>query len=147
MMDTDNMEGPLSMARGGGGIRNKNKRGRDDDDDGQEEDQPRGLSNLARNRASQQANANTAAAGNPAKRQKKQSHHEDHVPGMEYRAKNAGGDVKRANQQFEPYAFIPLHGKLLSKKHREGAMKQYKSVVGRKNSEVREKSGGRSKHK
>jgi ribosomal RNA-processing protein 12 len=49
--------------------------------------------------------------------------------GAAYRSKKAGGDVKRKDQQFEPYAFVPLDGRAFSKKNRRSAVEQMATVV------------------
>lgn len=49
--------------------------------------------------------------------------------GASYKSKKAGGDVKRKNQRFEPYAYVPLDGKSYSKKNRRNAVDQMSSVV------------------
>jgi len=51
------------------------------------------------------------------------------LPGEEYRAKKGtGGDVWRQGQ-LEPHAYIPLDGKMLSKKNVGSALQQYGAVV------------------
>lgn len=56
-----------------------------------------------------------------------------HVPqlGAAYKSKKAGGDVKKKDQKFEPYAFVPLDGKSYSKKNRKNAVEQMTTVVKR----------------
>ena len=49
--------------------------------------------------------------------------------GAAYKSKKAGGDVKRKNQAYEPYAFVPLDGKSYSKKNRRTAVESMSSVV------------------
>jgi ribosomal RNA-processing protein 12 len=49
--------------------------------------------------------------------------------GSQYKSKKAGGDVRKKDQKFEPYAFVPLDGKSYSKKNRRGAVEQMSSVV------------------
>lgn len=51
--------------------------------------------------------------------------------GKEYKAKKAGGDVKKKGA-FEPYAYIPLDPKLMAKRNKRQAVKRYSSVVQRK---------------
>uniref|UniRef100_A0A7S3DVE2 TOG domain-containing protein n=1 Tax=Entomoneis paludosa TaxID=265537 RepID=A0A7S3DVE2_9STRA len=49
--------------------------------------------------------------------------------GAAYKSKKAGGDVKRKDQKFEPYAFVPLDGKSYSKRNRRTAVENMGSVV------------------
>jgi ribosomal RNA-processing protein 12 len=49
--------------------------------------------------------------------------------GSNYKAKKAGGDVKRKGQTLEPYAYVPLDGRQYSKKNRHNAVNQMSSVV------------------
>ena len=51
--------------------------------------------------------------------------------GAAYKSKKAGGDVKRKDQTFEPYAFVPLDGKSYSRKNRRTAVESMSSVVRR----------------
>ena len=51
--------------------------------------------------------------------------------GSAYKSKKAGGDVKRKDQKYEPYAFVPLDGKNYSKKNRRQAVEQMGSIVPR----------------
>lgn len=59
----------------------------------------------------------------------KQNQKQRHDLGAAYKSKRAGGDVKRKNQKFEPYAFVPLDGRSYSKKNRREAVNQMSSVV------------------
>jgi len=49
--------------------------------------------------------------------------------GAAYKSKKAGGDVKRKNQKYEPYAYMPLNAKSYSKKNRRTAVAEMSSVV------------------
>lgn len=49
--------------------------------------------------------------------------------GSSYKSKNAGGDVTRKDQRYEPYAFVPLDGRAYSKKNRRSAVELMSSVV------------------
>ena len=49
--------------------------------------------------------------------------------GASYKSKKAGGDVKKKDQKYEPYAFVPLDGRSYSKKNRRSAVEQMGSVV------------------
>jgi ribosomal RNA-processing protein 12 len=51
--------------------------------------------------------------------------------GAAYKAKKAGGDVKKKGQKFEPYAYVPLDGKSYSKKNRRATVEQMSTVVRR----------------
>jgi ribosomal RNA-processing protein 12 len=54
-------------------------------------------------------------------------------PGSVYKAKGAGGDVKRKGQKYEPYAYVQLDGRNYSKKNRRQAVEKMGSVVQRGN--------------
>lgn len=49
--------------------------------------------------------------------------------GTAYKSKKAGGDVRRKEQKYEPYAYVPLNAKAFSKKHRKSAVESMASVV------------------
>lgn len=49
--------------------------------------------------------------------------------GAAYKAKKAGGDVKKKGQKYEPYAYVPLDGKSYSKKNRRKTVEQMSTVV------------------
>jgi ribosomal RNA-processing protein 12 len=49
--------------------------------------------------------------------------------GAAYKSKKAGGDVKRKEQKYEPYAYVPLDGRQYSKKFRKNAVEQMATVV------------------
>ena len=49
--------------------------------------------------------------------------------GSSYKAKKAGGDVKRKDQKYEPYAYVQLDGRNYSRKNRRHAVDQMGSVV------------------
>ena len=51
--------------------------------------------------------------------------------GREYRAKKAGGDVKKKGK-LEPYAYIPLDPKLMAKRNKREAVTRYGGSVGNK---------------
>ena len=74
------------------------------------------------------AAAAAAAAAGPGARERKKVKVKK-VAGSEFKSKKgAGGDVQRG--QLEPYAFIPLDGRVLgNKKNHGGAMEQYGGVV------------------
>merc|ERR1711918_270368 len=48
--------------------------------------------------------------------------------GEKYKSKKSGGDVRRAGE-LEPYAYIPLDPKLLSKKKEKDAINLYGGIV------------------
>jgi ribosomal RNA-processing protein 12 len=54
-------------------------------------------------------------------------------PGSAYKAKKAGGDVKKKGQKYEPYAYVQLDGRHFSRKNRRHAVEQMGSVVHRTN--------------
>lgn len=49
--------------------------------------------------------------------------------GDAYKSKKAGGDVKRKDQKYDPYAYVPLDGRRYAKKHRRHAVEQLDTVV------------------
>ncbi|CAI5733919.1 unnamed protein product [Peronospora farinosa] len=51
--------------------------------------------------------------------------------GREYRAKKAGGDLKKKGK-LEPYAYIPLDPKLMAKRHKREAVTRYGGSVGKR---------------
>lgn len=58
-------------------------------------------------------------------------------PGSPYKAKRAGGDMKKKGQKYEPYAYVQLDGRNYSKKNRRQAVEQMGSVVQRGNKRQR----------
>lgn len=77
--------------------------------------------------------------------QKNQAAHQ--APGTAYRNKKAGGDVKRQGA-LEPYAYIPLNAKMLSKKTAKGeAARTFGAVVDnkKKRKEEQQQRGGGQK--
>ncbi|CAH0479352.1 unnamed protein product [Peronospora belbahrii] len=55
----------------------------------------------------------------------------DGISGREYRAKKAGGDIKKKGK-LEPYAYIPLDPKLMAKRNKREAVTRYGGSVGSK---------------
>ena len=51
----------------------------------------------------------------------------DVASGRAYKAKTAGGDVKKKGK-LEPYAYIPLDPKLMAKRHKRDAVSRYDNV-------------------
>jgi ribosomal RNA-processing protein 12 len=49
--------------------------------------------------------------------------------GLPYKAKKAGGDVRKKGQQYDPYAYVPLDGRSYTKKNRRNAVEQMSTVV------------------
>lgn len=49
--------------------------------------------------------------------------------GDSYKARKAGGDVKRKGQKLDPYAYVPLDGRNYTKKNRRNAVEQLDTVV------------------
>jgi ribosomal RNA-processing protein 12 len=49
--------------------------------------------------------------------------------GRAYKSNKAGGDVKRKDHKYEPYAFVPLNAKAYSKKNRRSAVASMSTVV------------------
>ena len=63
--------------------------------------------------------------------------------GEEYRSKKASGDVKK-DGQLDPYAYIRLDSRMLNKRNKAGAKKQFKGVLAGSAKSSRIKGGGRS---
>lgn len=78
-----------------------------------------------------------STAGNNNKGQKKTLRLKE--PGIEYRAKKAGGDVWKKGQRVQPHAYIPLDPRLLSKKHQATAIEHFGAVVNNQNASSRKK--------
>ncbi|KAJ0406910.1 hypothetical protein P43SY_001761 [Pythium insidiosum] len=69
------------------------------------------------------------AGGSDKKR--KRGGDDDGVAGNEYKAKKAGGDIKKKGK-LEPYAYIPLDPKLMAKRNKRSAVNRYKTNVGKR---------------
>jgi len=84
-----------------------------------------------RRRVSKFENAKEAKAILHAKKneEQRQKNQKERALGAAYKAKKAGGDVKKKGQQFEPYAYIPLERKNYTKKFRGKAVSQMATVV------------------
>ena len=76
---------------------------------------------------------------NAKKNQKKQPK-KTQALGAAYKSKKAGGDVRKKDQKFDPYAFVPLDGKKYTKKTRDKTVEQMATVV-------RQKGGNKRKRK
>lgn len=83
---------------------------------------------------------NAVAARDEAKGKKNQKKVKVKALGSAYKSKKAGGDVRKKNQQFDPYAYIPLDGRNFSKKNRGKSVEQMSTVV-------RQKGGGKRKRR
>lgn len=51
--------------------------------------------------------------------------------GSSYKARTAGGDVKKKGQKYDPYAYVPLDGRSYTRKNRHLAVEQMSTVVQR----------------
>ncbi|DAZ94614.1 TPA: LOW QUALITY PROTEIN: hypothetical protein N0F65_010553 [Lagenidium giganteum] len=56
---------------------------------------------------------------------------DDEAQGREYKAKKAAGDMKKKGK-LEPYAYIPLDPKAMSKRHKRAAVDRYSGNVGKR---------------
>lgn len=74
------------------------------------------------------------------KNQQKMKQNKTQALGAAYKSKKAGGDVKKKDQKYEPYAYVPLDGKKFSKKTRSKTVEQMATVV-------RGKSGNKRKRR
>ncbi|KAF4041953.1 putative nuC173-domain-containing protein [Phytophthora infestans] len=61
----------------------------------------------------------------------KRKRDDDGSNGREYRAKKAGGDMKKKGK-LEPYAYIPLDPKLMAKRNKREAVTRYGGSVGKR---------------
>ncbi|ETP19775.1 hypothetical protein F441_06366 [Phytophthora nicotianae CJ01A1] len=61
----------------------------------------------------------------------KRKRDDDGSSGREYRAKKAGGDIKKKGK-LEPYAYIPLDPKLMAKRNKREAVTRYGGSVGKR---------------
>jgi ribosomal RNA-processing protein 12 len=75
--------------------------------------------------AARRPSARDRAAGQDPRRQKEKGK----KLGDSYKARKAGGDVKRKGQKLDPYAYVPLDGRSYTKKNRRNAVEQLDSVV------------------
>ncbi len=76
---------------------------------------------------------------NTRKSKKKQENKKTRDLGSAYKSKKAGGDVKRKDQKFEPYAFVALEGRKYSKKARSQTVEQMATVVRHKGGSKRKR--------
>lgn len=67
----------------------------------------------------------------PTKEKSKQKAREQPKIGGNYKARKAGGDVKRKGQRYDPYAYVPLDGRNYTRKNRRQAVENMDSVVRR----------------
>lgn len=63
------------------------------------------------------------------KNKKKQQRDKTQSLGAAYKSKKAGGDVRKKDHKFEPYAFVPLDGKKYAKKTRGKTVDEMATVV------------------
>ncbi|GAB9470174.1 hypothetical protein Gpo141_00007426 [Globisporangium polare] len=68
---------------------------------------------------------------NSSKQQQMKRKRDDGDAGKEYRAKKAGGDMKKKGK-LEPYAYIPLDPKLMAKRNKRNAVDRYSNSVGKR---------------
>jgi len=80
---------------------------------------------------------------NDERQRKRQKTAAKNVPGVEFKSKKSGGDVKKKGAKFEPYAFVPLDGKAYTKKNRRGAVEQMDHVVNSKSKKSQKRKRGR----
>ena len=83
---------------------------------------------------------NALAARDEAHAKKNQKKNNVSGLGAAYKSKKAGGDVKKKNQKFEPYAFVPLDGRNYTKKNRGKSVEAMSTVV-------RQKAGNKRKRR
>ena len=63
------------------------------------------------------------------KNKNKQQQNKTKSLGAAYKSKKAGGDVRKKDHKFEPYAFVPLDGKKYTKKARGKTVEEMSTVV------------------
>jgi len=64
---------------------------------------------------------------------------------IRFKAKKAGGDVKRKQDKYEPYSYMPLDPKQLNKRRRIHAHKKYSNLLTTPSNKGR--AIGKRKHK
>jgi len=111
----------------------------DDDDNAENDDIYR---SNKRQRVSKYENAVASREESHAKKNKQQKQKQNRIQslGAAYKSKKAGGDVKKKDQKYEPYAYVPLDGKKYAKKTRSKTVEQMATVV-------RGKSGNKRKRR
>jgi len=108
--------------------------GNDDDDDDDENEEIRRGSKKQRVSKFESAKVTRDEAHVKRSQQASANKHkkEPKALGSAYKSKKAGGDVKRKDQKFEPYAYVPLDGKSYTKKNRSKAVAEMSTVVRQK---------------
>lgn len=124
--------GPDSVKKQGTGFNDDN-----DNDDQENDEIYRGAKRM---RVSKFENAKLSRDEANVKRSQKKQKTQVVALGAAYKSKKAGGDVKKKNQQYEPYAYVPLDGKSYTKKNRAKAVAQMATVV-------RDKGGSKRKRR
>jgi hypothetical protein len=110
----------------------------DDADDAENDDIYRGKK---RQRISKYENAVASREeSHVRKNQQKMKQNRTQALGAAYKSKKAGGDVKKKDQKYEPYAYVPLDSKKFAKKTRSKTVEQMATVV-------RGKSGSKRKRR
>lgn len=89
----------------------------------------------------------TATSKNQQKNANKKKKNDNDGLGKAFKAKKAGGDIKKKGQQYEPYAFVPLDGRAYSKKNRRTTVEQMATVVRKKGGSGKGGGGGGGKRK
>jgi len=106
------------------GPANKNGNGSDDDDDG--------MGSGKRRRVRYESD-DEDESGKRDRAKREQADKRQHRPaGAEFKAKNAGGDVKKKASKFEPYAYIALDPKMLNKRRKHESSRQFRGIGGKK---------------
>jgi len=107
--------------------------GLDDHDEGDDEENLELKAGGKRRRVSKFEAVKLAKADGESKSQKRKKRKDTQKSlGSAYKAKNAGGDLQKKGQQYEPYAYVPLNAKDFTKKNRGKAVTQMGDVVAKK---------------
>jgi ribosomal RNA-processing protein 12 len=91
----------------------------------------------ASNLASRRVQADVGGGDSFQREKTKKSKGKATQTGLSYKAKKAGGDVKKKGQKYDPYAFVPLDGRIYTRKNRHRAVEQMSEVVQRGNKRQR----------
>ena len=121
--DPENLEDEFKMAKDGR-IIVPGEENTDQDDDGDGLGKGKKRSNYeSDDQDSDDEDKNRRPAMKPLK---------DRPIGSEFKSKKSGGDVKKKSSKFEPYAYVRLDPRLLNKRKKAQAQKQFKGLAGKR---------------
>jgi len=67
-----------------------------------------------------------------AENRSKDAKRKDGSPGAGFKAKKAGGDVRKKNSNMEPYAYIKLDPRMLNRRRRHDSARQFRGLSGKR---------------